>query len=213
MLIPRGTALPSERRETFSTATDNQASIEVHVLVGDRTLAAENVTIAKFAIVEIPPAARGVPMFDVTFGMDEQGTFRLSAKDRGTGRPQRVSVAGALSTPLSQMNVGVMLDAAKAEEATGAYGITKTTPEDLDSVTVYTKQLRDLVENTRSALKNGSNFSEADRDACQQRLQDAERVLKANAHVEKSSAKLNVLKADELASVLSSLAEAARRCR
>lgn len=95
----------------------------------------------------------------------------------------------------------------------GAYGIDKTTPEDLDSVTVYTKQLRDLVENTRSALKNGTNVSEADKETCQQRLLGAERVLKANAQVEKSSAKLNVVKADELASVLASLREAAKRCR
>lgn len=78
-LIPRGTALPTVRRETFSTATDNQASIEVHVVVGDRTLAADNVTVGKFSIIDLPAAPRGVPKVEVSFGVDDQGVVRFSA--------------------------------------------------------------------------------------------------------------------------------------
>jgi hypothetical protein len=128
MLIPRGTGLPAVRREMFSTATDNQTSIDVHVLVGDRTLAVDNVTVGKFSIIDVPPAPRGAPRFEVELAIDDHGTFRFSAKDRARGKPQPVSSAGSLSNPLSQPRVGRMLDDAKAEEAKGEYGIAKATP-------------------------------------------------------------------------------------
>jgi len=97
MLIPRGTGLPTARHETFSTATDNQTSIEVHVLVGDRTLAVDNVTVGKFSVVEIPPAPRGVPKFEVEFAVDDHGALRFSAKDLSTGKSQPVASARSLS--------------------------------------------------------------------------------------------------------------------
>jgi molecular chaperone DnaK (HSP70) len=213
VLVPRGTALPTVRRETFSTATDNQGSVGVHVLVGDHTLATDNVTVGRFAIIEIPAARRGVPMFEVAFAVDGQGTFRFSAKDIGTGKDQPVSATASLSISLSQARIASLLDAAKAEEARGEYGVPRTTPDDLDSVTVYMNELRDLVQRTRGSLKNGSKFRDGDRTACEEQLRIAERVLDANALPERASAKLNTLKTDELVKLLGSLGDAAKRCQ
>jgi len=213
VLIPRGTALPTVRRETFSTATDNQTSIEVTVVVGDRTLAADNATVGKFSIIALPAAPRGVPKFEVSFAVDGQGVFRFSARDLGTGRSQPVSTVGSLSTPLAQTRIGSMLDAAKAEEAKGEYGIAKTTPDDLDSLTVYTKKLRDLVQSTRTSLKSGRSIPESARKVCEGELRKAERLLEANALPERASAKLNILKVDEIEGTLKSLGEAAKGCQ
>lgn len=212
VLLPRGTALPTARRETFATAVDNQRSIEVHVLIGDHTLVADNVTVGKFAIVDIP-AVRYSSQFEVELAVDTDGTFRFSARSRGTGQRQAVSMSGHLVVPLSSATIERMLDTARAEESLGEYGTAKTTPEDLDSVTVYTQTLRDLVEATRRALENGSQVPEPARTACEEHLRNAERLLEANARPERASAKLNVIKADELEQAILSLREAAKRCR
>ena len=154
-----------------------------------------------------------MPKFEVELAIDEQGTFRFSAKDLASGKNQPVSSTRVLSNPLSQLRVGGMLDEAKAEEAKGEYGIPRTTPDDLDSVTVYTGKLRKLVESTRAALKSGSAIPEIARTQCEEQLRNAERVLEANALPERASAKLNTLKVDEIEAVLFSLGEAAKRCR
>jgi len=213
VLIPRGADLPTARRETFSTATDNQTSIEVHVLVGDRTLAVDNVTVGRFSIVEIPRALRGVPMFEVELAIDDHGAFRFSAKDLESGRSQPVSSVRLLWNPLSYPRVGKMLDDAKAEEAKGEYGIRKKTPDHMDSVTVLTRELRDLIDSTRAELKTRPAIPETARKHCEEQLKIAERLLEANELPERASAKLNTLKADELQGVLRSLDEAVKQCR
>lgn len=213
ILIPRGAGLPAVRRETFSTAADDQASIEVHVLMGDRTLAGDNVTVGKFSVVGIPRAPRGVPRFEVELAIDDHGAFRFSAKDLESGRPQSVSSVQLLMSPLSSPRVGRMLDEAKSEEAKGEYGIPRTTPDHMDSVTVSTRQLRDLIDSTRTGLKTNPAIPETARRHCEEQLKIAERLLEVNELPERASAKLNVLKSDELEASLRSLGEAARRCR
>lgn len=212
MLIPRGTGLPTVRREIFSTAEHDQTSLSVHVLVGDRTLAVDNVTVGKISIVEIPRARRGVPKLEVELAIDH-GTFRFSVKDRASGKSQPVSSDRSLPAPLSQARVGRMFDDARAEEAKREYGVPRTTPDELDSVTICTKQLRDLVERTRAALKAKPAIPEADRRHCEEQLNIAERLLEANALPERASIKLNTLKADALEVALRSLGKAAERCR
>ena len=213
VLIPRGTDLPTACRETFSTATDNQTSIEVHVLAGDRTLAVNNVTVGKFSILGIPRAPRGMPMFEVELAIDDHGAFRISAKDLESGRSQSVSSVRLLSSPLSYPRVERMLDDAKAEEAKGEYGIRKTAPDHMDSVTVLTRELRGLIDSTRAELKARPAIPEIIRRHCEEQLKIAERLLEVNDLPERASAKLNVLKSDELEAALRSLGEAAKRCR
>lgn len=92
ILIPRNTTIPTKKTEIFSTASDNQTSVEVHVLQGERPMAADNETLGKFQMVGIPPAPRGIPQIEVTFGIDANGVLDISAKDMGTGREQKIVV-------------------------------------------------------------------------------------------------------------------------
>jgi len=91
-LIPRNTTIPARKSETFSTAADGQTQVEVHVLQGERSMAAHNKTLGKFVLDGIPPAPRGVPQIEVTFDIDANGIVHVSAKDKATGREQRVEI-------------------------------------------------------------------------------------------------------------------------
>src|SRR5688572_24675135 len=96
-LIERNTTIPTRRTETFSTADDNQTSVEIHVLQGEREMAMYNKTLGKFQLVDIPMAPRGVPQIEVTFDIDANGIVHVSAKDRGTGKEQSMTITGQSS--------------------------------------------------------------------------------------------------------------------
>ncbi|MGE0444371.1 MAG: molecular chaperone DnaK [Vicinamibacterales bacterium] len=114
-LIPRNTTIPTRKSETFSTATDNQTSVEVHVLQGERQMARDNRTLGRFQLVGLPPAARGVPQIEVTFDIDANGIVNVSAKDVATGREQAITISG--SSGLSKDEVGRMVKDAEAHAA------------------------------------------------------------------------------------------------
>ncbi len=92
VIIPRGTTIPTRRSQIFTTATDNQTAVTIHVLQGERPLAKDNKSIAKFDLVGIPPAPRGVPQIEVTFDIDADGILHVTAKDLGTGKEQSIVV-------------------------------------------------------------------------------------------------------------------------
>ena len=94
-LIDRNTTIPTRKSEIFSTASDNQTSVEVHVLQGERSMAAQNRTLGKFHLIGIPPAPRGVPQVEVTFDIDANGIVNVSAKDLGTGREQKITITSS----------------------------------------------------------------------------------------------------------------------
>jgi molecular chaperone DnaK len=94
-LIERNTTIPTRKSEVFSTATDNQTSVEVHVLQGERQIAGHNRTLGKFHLVGIPPAPRGVPQIEVAFDIDANGIVNVSARDLGTGREQKVTITSS----------------------------------------------------------------------------------------------------------------------
>jgi molecular chaperone DnaK len=94
-LIPRNTTIPTRKSETFSTATDNQTSVEVHVLQGERPLARDNRTLGRFHLTGLPPAPRGVPQVEVAFDIDANGIVSVSAKDMATGQEQKITISGA----------------------------------------------------------------------------------------------------------------------
>ncbi len=102
-LIARNTTVPTKKSQVFSTATDNQPSVDIHVLQGEREIAAHNKTLARFELGGIPPAPRGVPQIEVTFDIDANGIVHVSAKDRGTGKEQRVTVTA--STNLTEAEI------------------------------------------------------------------------------------------------------------
>ncbi|HEX2173487.1 MAG TPA: Hsp70 family protein, partial [Dehalococcoidia bacterium] len=94
-LIPRNTTIPTSKTETFTTAADNQPSVEIHVLQGERPMAAENKTIGRFMLDGIMPAPRGVPQIDVTFDIDANGILSVSARDKATGKEQKITITAS----------------------------------------------------------------------------------------------------------------------
>ncbi|MEO5859637.1 MAG: molecular chaperone DnaK [Pyrinomonadaceae bacterium] len=111
-MIPRNTTIPSRKSEIFSTASDNQTSVEVHVLQGERPMAPDNKTLGKFHLVGIPPAPRGVPQVEVTFDIDANGIVNVSAKDVGTGREQKITITS--SSGLSKDEIDKMMKEAES---------------------------------------------------------------------------------------------------
>jgi molecular chaperone DnaK len=93
--IPRNTTIPTRKSEIFSTASDNQTSVEVHVLQGERSMARDNRTLGKFHLVGLPPAPRGVPQIEVTFDIDANGIVKVQAKDLGTGKEQQITITSS----------------------------------------------------------------------------------------------------------------------
>ncbi len=115
-LIKRNTTIPHRASDVFSTASDNQTQVEVHVLQGERSMAADNRTLGKFNLVGIPPAPRGVPQIEVSFDIDANGIVNVSAKDRATGREQAITITA--SSGLSKDEIETMkTEAASNEEA------------------------------------------------------------------------------------------------
>jgi molecular chaperone DnaK len=111
-LIPRNTTIPTRKSEIFSTASDNQTSVEVHVLQGERSMARDNRTLGKFHLVGLPPAPRGVPQIDVTFDIDANGIVNVSAKDLGTGKEQKITITA--SSGLNKDEVARMMKEAES---------------------------------------------------------------------------------------------------
>src|SRR6058998_2461249 len=103
-LIPRNTTIPTRKGEMFSTAADNQTSVEVHVLQGERPMARDNRTLGRFHLAGLPPAPRGVPQIEVTFDIDANGIVNVSAKDLGTGKEQAMTITGGSALPKEEMD-------------------------------------------------------------------------------------------------------------
>ncbi len=158
-LIERNTTIPTRKSEIFTTAADGQTSVEIHVLQGEREMAADNKTLGRFHLMNIPPAPRGVPQIEVTFDIDANGIVNVSAKDLGTGQEQKITITG--TTALSEEEVERMVrdaeahaeeDRRKREEAE-----VRNTADTLAYTTEKTlKDLGDKVpEDTRKACEDG----------------------------------------------------------
>jgi molecular chaperone DnaK len=118
VLIPRNTTIPSRKTEVFSTATDNQPSVEVHVLQGERSMAGDNRTLGRFQLAGLPPAMRGTPQIEVTFDIDANGIVSVAAKDKATGKEQTITISGA--SGLNKDEVNRMVKEAEAQAADDA---------------------------------------------------------------------------------------------
>ena len=102
-IIPRNTTIPTKKSQVFSTAADNQTAVDIHVLQGERSMAADNVTLGRFQLTNIAPAPRGIPQIEVTFDIDANGIVHVTAKDQGTGKEQTITITA--STNLSEADI------------------------------------------------------------------------------------------------------------
>jgi molecular chaperone DnaK len=169
-MIARNTTIPIRKTETFSTAADNQSSVEVHVLQGERPLAAQNRTLGKFQLTGIPPAPRGVPQIEVTFDIDANGILNVTAKDLATGKDQKITITS--SSGLSKEDVERM-----AKEASAHSAEDKAKREEIEAK----NQLDSLVYSVEQMLReNGDKISGSERGEVENAVADARKALDSN---------------------------------
>ncbi len=168
-MIPRNTTIPTKKTETFSTAADNQTSVEVHVLQGERPMAAQNRTLGKFHLTGLPPAPRGVPQIEVTFDIDANGILNVTAKDNATGKDQKITITS--SSGLSKEEVERM-----AKEADSHSAEDKAKREEIEAK----NQLDSMVYQMEKMLReSGDKISGEDRGAVENAIADAKKALEA----------------------------------
>ena len=152
-LIERNTTIPTRKSEVFSTAADNQPSVDIHVLQGERNMAADNKSIGRFRLDGIAPAPRGVPQIEVTFDIDANGILNVTAKDLGTGKEQKITITAG--SGLSEQEIKKMVDDAKAHEAEDKAAKEKIEVKNRADAMVYQteKQLKDLGDKVPADIK------------------------------------------------------------
>jgi molecular chaperone DnaK len=152
-IIPRNTTIPTKKSETFSTAVDGQSNVEIHVLQGEREMSNDNKSLGTFRLDGIPPAPRGVPQIEVTFDIDANGILNVTAKDRGTGKEQSISITGASTLPDTE--VERMVKEAESNAATDKERRDKIDRKNQADSLVYQaeKQITDLGDKVPAADK------------------------------------------------------------
>jgi molecular chaperone DnaK len=167
-LIPRNTTIPTKKSEVFTTAADNQEQVEVHVLQGERSMSRDNRTLGRFNLVGIPPAPRGVPQVEVTFDIDANSILNVSARDKATGKEQKITITS--SSTLTKSDIDRMVKEAEANAAED----TKRKQE-----IEARNQADSLVFSTeRTLAEHASKLSEEDRKAVDEALAETKEALK-----------------------------------
>jgi molecular chaperone DnaK len=192
-MIGRNTTIPTKKTETFSTAADSQTEVEVHVLQGERPMAAQNRTLGKFKLSGIPPAPRGIPQVEVTFDIDANGILNVTAKDNATGKDQKITITS--SSGLSKEEVDRM-----AKEADAHATEDQQKREEVEA----RNSLDNMVYNVEKMLKdNGDKVSGSEKSDVEAALNEAKTVLQGGS----SAAEMNAAR-EKVTAVSHKLAEA-----
>ena len=169
-LIPRNTTIPASRTEVFSTAADNQPAVDIHILQGERPMAADNKTLGNFQLANIPPAPRGVPKIEVTFDIDANGIVNVKAKDLGTNKEQSITITS--STNLTDDEIEKMRK--EAEE-------NKEADEKRKEEAEAKNEAEQLVFQTKKAIKDlGDKVDSKDKEEAEDIMKDLEEALEKN---------------------------------
>jgi molecular chaperone DnaK len=169
-LIPRNTTIPTRKSEVFSTAADGQTSVEVHVMQGERPMARDNRTLGKFHLDGIPPAPRGVPQVEVTFDIDANGIVNVQAKDKGTGKEQKITITA--SSGLSKEEVDKMMRDAESHAAED-----KTRKEEVET---RNRADQAVYAAEKFVKESGDKLQPADRLAIESATNDLKKALENN---------------------------------
>ena len=183
-LIERNTTIPTKKSQVFSTAADNQTTVEIHVLQGERQMASDNKTIGKFHLADIPPAPRGVPQIEVSFDIDANGILNVNAKDKATGKEQSIRIEA--SSGLSDSEIDKMVNDAKKHESED-----KEKREKIDLV----NQSEHLIYETEKNIKEHTDkLEESDKSDLNEKL-EALKKAKENGSIDDIKSSMDALNA------------------
>jgi molecular chaperone DnaK len=166
-MIPRNTTIPASKTEIFSTAVDNQPEVEIHVVQGEREMAADNKSLGRFKLDGIAPAPRGVPQIEVTFDIDANGVLTVKAKDKSTGKEQHITIQG--STGMDEAEVERLVKEAEAKKEEDKKKKEAIDARNMADSTVY--QAQKMIDDNKDKIE------EADKKELEEKIEAVKKAM------------------------------------